>query len=60
MDEKEKIASYMAMCKCCLMAEAMKTCPRCLFNIGLLRHEEPVEYIPFLIIGQSQLLLVSE
>lgn len=35
MDEKEKKEFYIAMCKCCLIAEAMKTCPLCQFNIGL-------------------------
>jgi hypothetical protein len=35
MTEKEKIESYIATCKCCLLAQAMKTCPLCRFNIGL-------------------------
>ena len=35
MTEKEKIESHIAMCKCCLLAQTMKDCPRCLFNIGL-------------------------
>lgn len=34
-NEKEKLESYIAMCKCCLLAEALKDCPVCLFNIGL-------------------------
>jgi len=35
MSEKEKIESYIATCKCCLLAQAMKECPLCRFNIGL-------------------------
>jgi hypothetical protein len=35
MNEKEKKDFYVAMCKCCLLAQAMKTCPLCCFNIGL-------------------------
>ncbi len=35
MTEKEKLESYIAMCKSCLLAECMRTCPICLFNIGL-------------------------
>ncbi len=35
MNEKEKLASYIANCKCCLLAQSMKTCPICRFNIGL-------------------------
>jgi hypothetical protein len=35
MNEKEEITAYIAMCKCCLLAQAMKDCPACRFNIGL-------------------------
>lgn len=35
MNEKEKKEFYVAMCKCCLLAQAMKSCPLCRFNIGL-------------------------
>lgn len=35
MSEKEKIESYIATCKCCLLAQAMRECPLCRFNIGL-------------------------
>jgi len=35
MTEKERIAAYIACCKTCLLAEAMKQCPLCKFNIGL-------------------------
>jgi hypothetical protein len=53
MTEKEKIASYIAMCKCCLVAQSMKNCPMCLFNIGLAvqakelaEQVQPVDLIP--------------
>jgi len=39
MSEKEKKEFYVAMCKCCLIAQAMKTCSLCQFKIGL---AEPV------------------
>lgn len=32
----EKELEYIANCKVCTLATAMKDCPRCLFNIGLL------------------------
>jgi len=35
MTDKEKIEMYIANCKCCMLAECMKNCPICLFNIGL-------------------------
>lgn len=35
MNEQEKKAFYIANCKCCLLAEAMKTCQNCRFSIGL-------------------------
>lgn len=41
MTEKEKLEAYIANCKCCMLAQAMKTCPLCRFNIGLV--EEPVK-----------------
>lgn len=41
MTEKEKIEMYIANCKCCMLAQVMKTCPLCRFNIGLT--ETPVE-----------------
>ncbi len=46
MTEQEKIASHIAMCKCCLLAEAMKTCPICLFNIGLAEQVKLVDPRP--------------
>jgi len=35
MNDEEKIEFYIALCKCCLLAQAMKNCPLCRFNIGL-------------------------
>ncbi len=58
MTEQERIESYIANCKCCLLAQSMRECPLCLFNLGLavpvdlyikpapLPH--PVEEIPLL------------
>jgi hypothetical protein len=31
----EKNDFYIAVCRCCLIAEAMKCCSLCQFNIGL-------------------------
>jgi hypothetical protein len=42
MNEKEKKDFYVAMCQCCLISQAMKTCPLCHFNIGLV---EPVNQV---------------
>jgi hypothetical protein len=46
MTEKERIASHIATCKCCLLAQAMKNCPLCLFNIGLSEQIAQAEPIP--------------
>lgn len=35
MNAEERLAFYIAMCRCCLLADAMKDCHNCLFNIGL-------------------------
>lgn len=43
MNEKEKREFYVAMCRCCLIAEAMKGCARCRFNIGLAERVERIE-----------------
>ena len=43
MNEKEKKDFYIAMCKCCLVAKAMKTCSLCRFNVGLVEKIKPVE-----------------
>ena len=42
MTDAERIAAYIACCKTCLLAEAMKQCPLCLFRIGLLE-KQPVK-----------------
>jgi len=47
MNEKEKTEFYIAMCNCCVMAEAMKDCPLCRFNIGLAKEVKLVDSIPF-------------
>jgi hypothetical protein len=44
MNEKEKKDFYVAMCRCCLIAEAMKTCAVCRFSIGLAERVSPVEF----------------
>ena len=46
MNEKEKKEFYVAMCRCCLIAEAMKGCALCHFNIGLTEQVKPVDAIP--------------
>ena len=46
MTEKERIASHIATCKCCLLAQAMKNCQLCLFNIGLAEQVAQAEPIP--------------
>ena len=47
MNEKEEMEkSYIATCKICLLAQAMKDCPGCRFNIGLVEKAEPVVLIP--------------
>jgi hypothetical protein len=35
MTESEKKQMYIANCQACLIAQVMKTCPLCNFNIGL-------------------------
>ncbi len=44
MTEKERIEFHIAMCTCCLLAEAMKTCSICQFKIGLADRVELVEH----------------
>ena len=46
MNENEKNAFYKATCQCCLIANTMKTCPVCQFNIGLAEKfdsEQPIQ-----------------
>ena len=45
MNEKEKKEFYIAMCRCCLIAEAMKGCSLCRFEIGLIEKDNLVESI---------------
>lgn len=40
MNAQEELESQIAICKCCLLAEAMKNCPLCRFNIGLAERVE--------------------
>lgn len=42
MNEKEKKEFYVAMCKCCLLAQSMKSCSSCCFKIGLTEQEKLV------------------
>ena len=46
MTENERIEFHIAMCKCCLLAEAMKQCSICQFNIGLAEQVKQTELIP--------------
>lgn len=46
MNEKEKKEFYIAMCGCCLLAQTMKTCPACRFNIGLAQQPKTFESSP--------------
>ncbi len=46
MNAKEELESQIAICKCCLLAEAMKNCPLCRFNIGLAERVELDIFIP--------------
>jgi len=42
MTDDERIAAYIACCKTCLLAEAMKDCPLCKFQIEL-AEKQPVK-----------------
>ena len=46
MNEKEKKEFYVSMCKCCLIAEAMKSCSVCRFNVGLAEQVQSIDAIP--------------
>jgi hypothetical protein len=47
MNEKEKKEFYIAMCMCCLIAQGMKDCSLCRFEIGLIEKIViPVDTIP--------------
>ncbi len=56
MTEKERIESHIAMCKCCLLAQAMKECQTCLFNIGLADQVKEADLIPLPIQLQTMIL----
>lgn len=60
MNEKEKKEFYIAMCKCCLIAQAMKTCSRCRFNIGLAQPAKPVDPTPLPIPVRVAVFAVTE
>jgi len=60
MNEKEKKEFYIAMCKCCLIAEAMKTCPLCHFNVGLVEKTKPAESDLLPIAAQIPVFALSE
>jgi hypothetical protein len=46
MNEKEKREFYIATCTSCLIAQAMKSCSVCRFNVGLAEQVKPVDPIP--------------
>ncbi len=57
MTEKERIEFHIAMCTCCLLAEAMKTCSICQFKIGLANRVELVKNIePTVLLMQFQVM----
>jgi hypothetical protein len=60
MNDKEKTEFYIAMCRCCLIAEAMKGCSLCRFNIGLAERDKPVDLIPVSIPAQVAIFAFSE
>jgi hypothetical protein len=60
MNEKEKREFYVATCRCCLIAEAMKGCRVCRFNVGLMDRLKAVEPIPVLIPAPISMLVMSE
>lgn len=68
MNEKEKKEFYSAMCGCCLLAQTMKTCAACRFNISLTQQPKSPEVSPLpmpvalaeLIPLQTQLFVLAE
>jgi hypothetical protein len=60
MNEKEKKEFYVANCKCCLLADVMKTCPVCRFNIGLVEKQEAMQPIPVSIPVRVDLFLFTD
>jgi hypothetical protein len=60
MNEKEKKDFYVAMCQCCLIAQAMKSCTICRFKIGLAEPVKPVEPMASPISVQNTIFALSE
>ena len=59
MSEKEKLESYIANCKCCLLAQAMRTCPTCQFNIGLAEPIKLDEAVPVQLFEKNEAYAIS-
>jgi len=59
MNEKEIIESSIAICKCCLLAQAMKNCSLCRFNTGLVEQVLPADAIPLSIFIQESKFAMS-
>ncbi len=59
MNEKEIIESTIAICKCCLLAQAMKNCSVCRFNTGLIEQALPADAIPLSIFAQGSIFAIS-
>jgi hypothetical protein len=60
MNEKEKKELYIATCKCCLLAQEMKDCTLCQFNIGLAEKAQPAVPIPVSLPIRIDLFALSE
>lgn len=60
MNEKEKQEFYIANCKCCLLAETMKRCHACLFNIGLTEKMEATTPIPISLPIRMDLFVLAD
>ena len=60
MNEKEKKEFYVAMCRCCLLAQEMKNCPLCRFNTGLTEKVAAVMPESTPIVMQVPMLVMAE
>lgn len=60
MNDKEKVEFYIAMCKCCILAQAFKDCPVCRFNTGLAERVKVVEAIPVQLFEQPAIFAMAE
>ncbi len=60
MNEKEKKEFYIAMCGCCLLAQTMKSCAACRFNIGLQPQAQALVAIPVQLPIQIQAFVLAE